>query len=75
MSAALAQPITYSLVCSEGMLTHLFFPVRNWSGVWLISNVRRLTLPMVEGYKKGIFQERNMPRTYIDVPNGEHNPS
>jgi len=42
-------------VCSEGKLTHLFFPVRNWSGVWLISNVRRLTLPMVEGYKKGIL--------------------
>ena len=47
---------------SEGMLTHLFFPVRNWSGVWLISSVRRLTLPMVECCKKGIFQERIIPR-------------
>ena len=43
------------IICSEGMLTHLFFPVRNRSGFWLISSVRRLTFPMLECYKKGIL--------------------
>ena len=28
---------------------HLFFPVRNWSGVWPILNARRLTLSQCQG--------------------------
>ena len=60
------------------MLTHLFFPVRNWSGVWLISNVRRLTLNWDKhiknsfghewGRRKSIFRETNAVLHRISAP-------
>ncbi len=31
------------------MLTHLFFPVRNWSGAWPTLNARRLTFSKGQG--------------------------
>ena len=31
------------------MLTHLFFPVRNWSGAWPTFNARRLTFSKGQG--------------------------
>ncbi len=37
--------ILYQLVCREGLLTHSFFPERDWSGVWLRLNARRLAVP------------------------------
>ena len=33
------------LICREGLLTHSFFPERDWSGVWLRLNARRLAVP------------------------------
>ena len=52
-------------ICREGLLTHSFFPERDWSGVWLRLNARRLAVPRCS-QKSRLFGGKKNPEGNVN---------